>query len=158
VNNKIYRNGQFERDSTSKILTVNLGVLGISIAVAFVFTRWMSSVMGDEAGFVNTLVFGGLISLGVLVYVYLTVTRIRPLARIDGDTLVVYSGVFSKRTVDLLAVEKITFQHSSEHDQRMKVKYPRKIASEFIIKQTNCSVEDLTSFIQSKHEVDVSYS
>lgn len=97
-------------------------------------------------------------SLGVIVYIYLSLIRLLPLAEINGNTLTVYTGVFIKKTVDLDKVEKITFQYSSEKDQRMKVKYPRKIAEEFTIKQSNCSVKQLSEFITNRFDVNVAYT
>ncbi|WNZ54445.1 hypothetical protein QT397_16270 [Microbulbifer sp. MKSA007] len=155
---KIYRNGLSSRESAKKILTVNLGVIGIALLVALIFTRMFGSSAESGESDLTFWTFVILGSLGVIVYIYLSLIRLLPLAEINGNTLTVYTGVFIKKTVDLDKVEKITFQYSSEKDQRMKVKYPRKIAEEFTIKQSNCSVKQLSEFITNRFDVNVAYT
>ena len=106
----------------------------------------------------TALLYGVFMTAGLFIYIYKTVTRIRPLAYINGNTLTINKNLIFSETIDLPLVIKISCQYITETNQLMKVYYPGKAAIEFEIKQTNCATEDLGNFINQSHSIDVRYS
>lgn len=159
---KIYRNGKPIPDSAMKTASINLWVFLIAGGMGHMVDRWLKHVFEDSeiqiTVKISIVAYGIFVAIGLLVYLYKTITRLRPLAFIKGDIMVVNVGLFWNKEVDLGKSPKIVFQYCSEHDQRMKIKYPNKMPIEFIIRQTNCTTEDLAKFVTKNHSVDVRYS
>lgn len=158
MNTKIYRNGKFERETTSKILLKNAGIFLIPFLVAIGLVKWLHLKVGYDNLLVDVLIFIVLLIVGALGYAYRTLTRIRPLASKEGDLLIINTGLMTKKTIDLSKAQKITCLYISEHNQLMKVRSPGMVPVEFEIKQTDCSTEDLGKFITENHDIEVSYS
>lgn len=158
MNTKIYRNGKFERDTTSKILVKNAGIFLIPTLVAIALIKWLHLKMDYDNLLVDVLILTVSLTLGTFGYIYRTLTRIRPLAHKQGDMLIINTGLVTKKTIDLSKAQKITCLYISEHNQLMKVKSPGLEPVKFEIKQTNCSTEDLGKFITENHNIEVSYS
>ena len=158
MRDKIYRNGKQEREKTEEILLKNLGFFLIPIITATVIVYWLNVKMEYANSIVDLAVFAIALFGGFCGYMYRTVTRLRPLAYIDGDNLIINSSLFRTNKINLSLVTKISCQNITEHNQLMKVKSPGEIPIEIEIKQTNCSTEDLGNFITKNHEIDVTYS
>ena len=158
MNEKIYRNGKFDRDKTSTILLKNSGIFLIPLAMAIGLVKWLHFKVGYDNLIVDVSIFAVLLTLGSVAYIYRTLTRIRPLAYKQGDLLIINTGLLMKKTVDLSKAKKITCLFVSEHNQLMKVRTPGELPVEFEIKQTDCSTEDLGNFITEKHDIEVRYS
>lgn len=155
---KVYRNGKKDRDPLSKILSINLGVIFLGIGFGFSADKYLDRIWEYNDTTVITIIYAVCILVGIIVYLYLSLTRILPLAQVDEDTLKIRTNILFTKKVNLSKASKITCQYCSEHDQRMRVKYPGEAPIEFIIKQTNCSTEDLISLITTNHDIEVSYS
>ena len=155
---KIYRNGEATPDPASKTILVNLGVFAFALGMGYLTDRYFKYVSGHTDLMITLWTYATFFIIAIFVYLYRTITRLRPLAIIEGDIMTVNTGLLGSKKVDLGKASKIIFQYSSEHDQRMKVKYPKEIPLEFDIKQTNCSTESLASFVTKNHNVEVSYS
>lgn len=159
--NKIYRNGKHENDSTKEILTTNIGVFGMAIGMGIAMMAYVLHITYAMEG---NMLLNGIFTIAIFctigapVYLYLTFMRFKPLAEFEKNTLVVNASIFSKRKIDLTKVENIRLQYASEFDQRMRVKYKGEAYFEFIIKQTHCSVEQMSVFINQACDVKVTYS
>lgn len=158
MNAKIYRNGKFDRDKISAILLKNSGIFLIPFVMAVGLVKWLHLKVGYDNQIVNVLIFAVLLTFGALGYIYRTLTRIRPLAYKQGDLLIINTGLLMKKTVDLSKAQKITCLYVTEHNQLMKIRTPGELPVEFEIKQTDCSTEDLGSFITENHDIEVRYS
>lgn len=158
MSDKIYRNGKFDREKTSVILLKNSGIFLFSLLLALGLVRVLHTYIGYNNGLVDVLVSVVTMICGLLVYVYKTLTRIRPLAYKQGDLLIINTGLMMQKKVDLSTAKKITCLYVSEHNQLMKVRTPGKEPVQFEIKQTDCTTEDLGNFITSTHDIEVSYS
>jgi hypothetical protein len=156
--NKIYRNGKHINDSIFKILSKNLGILYIPLIFAFAVDRAAYFRLGEGNIDESLILYYFYFPVGLLIYLYKTITRFKPLAVQNGDVLVININLFIKRKIDLSKVKKITCQFVTEHNQLMKVFYPSKAAEEIIIKQISCTTADLSAFIQKNHSVEVRYS
>jgi hypothetical protein len=159
--NTIYRNGKHENDSTQKILVANIGVFGISIAIGIfmmIYSLQYTYAMEGNMFLTGILTVTFFCAISTPIYLYLTFLRLRPLAEFEENSLIINASFFSKRKIDLSKVESIRLQHSSEFDQRMRVKYKGETYFEFTIKQTHCSVEQFSAFINQACRVKVTYS
>lgn len=155
---KIYRNGTSTRDNTVKVLGVNVGIFLFGAAMAYGVSRFLSGQNYEFERSVYVFVWLFFMLASALLYAYRTITRLQPLAEIEGDILEVKTGIFVKKRVSLDRKPKITFQYASEFDQRMKVKYPKEMAIEFRVPQTDCDIEKLKEFICLDHDIEVRYS
>jgi hypothetical protein len=156
--NKIYRNGKHINDSLFKILSTNLGILYIPLIFAFAVDRAAYFRLGEGNLDESLILYYFYFPFGLLIYLYKTITRYKPLARIEGDVLILNLNLFLKSKVDLTKAKKISCQFISEHNQLMKVFYPSVAPKEINIKQTSCTTADLSAFIKQNHSIEVTYS
>ncbi|GHF96958.1 hypothetical protein [Thalassotalea marina] len=156
--NKIYRNGKKINDPIYKILIKNTEILYVPLIFAFAVDRAAYFRLGEGNLDESLLLYAIYFPFGFAIYLFKTVTRLKPLAKIEGNDLTLYLNIFRKYKVDLTEVNKISCQFVSGQNQLIKLYYPAKAPKEITVKQNSCSIDDFRGFINDNHSVNVVYS